>query len=213
MSDCVEFVLNGCGGMDEADVRRVLGRKIVTGEMVMAVLHFVRLWGGLRVTGSGRVVLDCVEFGVFADCLLNKVMDQEACDYLKSQMNVDVEPDDRPVQFNIPDELKDDQRIKAAREKAAFLNFEQRLELEARKNWRQNVRLRREERKAAEQVPPVRPGRWSESEDFAVEVPPADWEDRVSFSFLFNVYFTVSYDCCVRVERQHAQILFERFSV
>jgi hypothetical protein len=31
--------------------------------------------------------------------------------------------------------------------------------------------------------------RWSDSVEFAVEVPPADWEGRVSFSFLFNVYF------------------------
>jgi hypothetical protein len=87
------------------------------------------------------------------------MVDQEACDFLKAQMDVQVEPDDRPVQFVIPDELKDDQRLKAAREKAAFLNFEQRLELEARKNWRENVKRRREERKAEEEVPPAR--RWS----------------------------------------------------
>jgi hypothetical protein len=37
-------------------------------------------------------------------------------------MDVQVQPDDRPVQFVIPDELKNDQRLKAAREKAAFLN-------------------------------------------------------------------------------------------
>jgi hypothetical protein len=39
--------------------------------------------------------------------LLNKVVDQQACDFLKTQMDVQVEPDDRPVQFVISAEMKD----------------------------------------------------------------------------------------------------------
>jgi hypothetical protein len=100
---------------------------------------------------------------------LDKVVDLEACDFLKTQTNGQAEPDDRRVQFVIPDELKDDQWLKAAREKAAFLIFEQKLELEARKNWRKNVKRRREERKAEEEVPPARRGRWCECEEFEVE--------------------------------------------
>jgi hypothetical protein len=88
---------------------------------------------------------------MYLDCLCNKVIDQEACDFLESQMDVEVSPDARPVKYILPDELKDDQRIKAAREKAAFLNFEQRLELVAKKSWRDNVKRRREERKAEEE--------------------------------------------------------------
>lgn len=42
MAVSVELVLSECRTMDEVDVWRVLGRKVVTGEIVMAVLH-VRL--------------------------------------------------------------------------------------------------------------------------------------------------------------------------
>jgi hypothetical protein len=185
MAAFVEVVLSECGDMNEVDVRRVLGRRVVDREMMMAVLNAVRMWGGVRLSESGEVDINCSEFGLYVDCLLNRVIDQEACDFLKAEMKVRVQPDARPVDFEIPDELKDDQRLKAAREKAAFLNFEQRLELEARKNWRENVKRRREELKAQE-APPVRRPRWSDSEPFAVEAPPPDWKDRVSFSFLFN---------------------------
>jgi hypothetical protein len=41
----------------------------------------------------------CSEFRMFVDCLLIKMVDQEACDFLKAQMDVRVEPEDRPVQF------------------------------------------------------------------------------------------------------------------
>jgi hypothetical protein len=47
----------------------------------------------------------------------------------------------------------------AAREKAAFFNFEPRLELEARKSWRENVKRRRDERKVKEEVPPAKRSR------------------------------------------------------
>jgi hypothetical protein len=188
MSEFVEFKLDGCCGMDEAYVRRVLGKKSVTGEIVFAVLNGLKLWGGMRLV-NGEVSVECYEFAMYLDCLCNKVIDQEACDFLESQMDVEVSPDARPVKYILPDELKDDQRIKAAREKAAFLNFEQRLELVAKKSWRDNVKRRREERKAEEEVPAAKRSRWSDDEEFAVEVPPADWEDRVSFSFLFTVYF------------------------
>jgi hypothetical protein len=46
MSGFVEFKLDGCCGMDEAYVRRVLGKKSVTGEIVFAVLNGLKLWGG-----------------------------------------------------------------------------------------------------------------------------------------------------------------------
>jgi hypothetical protein len=199
MSEFVEFVLDGVCGMNEADVRRVLGRRAIDGEIIFAVLHAIRLWGGMRLAGSGEVSVECNEFALYLDCLCNKVIDQEACDFLESQMDVEVSPDTRPVKFIVPDELKDNQRIKAAREKAAFLNFEQRLELVAKKSWRDNVKRRREERKAEEEVPAAKRSRWSDDEEFAVEVPPADWEDRVSFSFLFNVYF-IDFKITVAVE-------------
>jgi hypothetical protein len=198
MSGFVEFKLDGCCGMDEAYVRRVLGKKSVTGEIVFAVLNGLKLWKGMRLV-DGEVSVECNEFALYLDCLCNKVIDQEACDFLESQMDVEVSPDARPVKFIVPDELKDNQRIKAAREKAAFLNFEQRLELVAKKSWRDNVKRRREERKAEEEVPAAKRSRWSEDQEFAVEVPPADWEDRVSFSFLFNVYF-IDFKITVAVE-------------
>jgi hypothetical protein len=55
MAAFVSFVLSECGEMNEVDVRRVLGRRVVTGEIVMAVLHAVRMWGGVRLLGSGRL--------------------------------------------------------------------------------------------------------------------------------------------------------------
>jgi hypothetical protein len=65
---------------------------------------------------------------------------------IEAETKVKLQPDARPVRFVMPDDLKDDQRLKAARKKAASLNFAERVELEARKNWRENVKRRREGR-------------------------------------------------------------------
>jgi hypothetical protein len=53
MAAFVSFVLSECGEMNEVDVRRVLGRRVVTGEIVMAVLHAVRMWGGVSCSEVG----------------------------------------------------------------------------------------------------------------------------------------------------------------
>lgn len=54
---------------------------MVTGEVVMAVLHAVKMWGGMRMRGKRKADLDCNEFGSFIDCLLSNVIDQEECDF------------------------------------------------------------------------------------------------------------------------------------
>jgi hypothetical protein len=74
-------------------------------------------------------------------------------------MKVKVQIGVRPVTFDIPEELKNDPRLKATRKKTAFLKFSQRMDLEARKKWRENVKRRREEREAEEA--PLTSRRWS----------------------------------------------------
>jgi hypothetical protein len=52
MSEFVEFKLDGCCGMDEAYVRRVLGQKAITGEIIFAVLNAFGFWGGDAIGGK-----------------------------------------------------------------------------------------------------------------------------------------------------------------
>jgi hypothetical protein len=119
------------------------------------------MYADVSLFGNGKIGVNCGELSLFVDCLLNKMVDQEEYDFLEAKMYVQVEPDDRRVQFVITDELKDDQRLKAACEKAAFLHFEQKLELTARDCWLENMKRRRVERKVKKEVPPARRGRWS----------------------------------------------------
>lgn len=174
------------GWMDESDLRRVFGKRAVDVEMVMSVLHGIRMFGGMRLRRNGVAYFNCDEFLLYLECVLNRVIDQEACGFIEEETKVKMQPDTRPVRFELPDYLKDDERLKAARRKAASLNFAERLELEAKKKKRENAKRLREERDEDE-APPVRRGRWSESdEDFAVVIPPDTWEDHVSFPSIFN---------------------------
>jgi hypothetical protein len=68
-------------------------------------LHAVNLGGVRTLLGNEKIGVNCSEFSLLVDCLLNKVVDQETCDFMKTQMDVQVEPDDGPVQFVIRDEL------------------------------------------------------------------------------------------------------------
>jgi hypothetical protein len=63
------------------------------------------------------------KFCLWVKCLCNRVLDQEACGFLKSKYNVDVQPDSRSVNFDIPEELAGNRLLKKARETAAELNF------------------------------------------------------------------------------------------
>lgn len=134
---------------------------------------------------DGVAYLNCSEFLLYLDCVLNRVIDQEASDLIETETKVKLQPDARPVRFEIPDDLKDDQRLEAARRKAALLNFGERMEMEAKKKKRENAKRVREEREE-EEAPPVRRSRWSESDEFAVVIPPDTWEDHVSLTLLFN---------------------------
>jgi hypothetical protein len=127
-------VLNDCGSfdwMDESDLRRLFAIKAVNVEMVISVLHTVRMSEGVRLRKDGVVHLNCDELLLYVNCILNRVIDQEACDFIEAETKVKLQPDARPVRFQIPDELKDDQRLKVARKKSASLNFAERMELEA----------------------------------------------------------------------------------
>jgi hypothetical protein len=100
-------------------------------EMLMFALHAVRMSEGVRLRRDGVVHLNCDELLLYVNCILNRVIDQEACDFIEAETKVKLQPDARPVRFQIPDELKDDQRLKVARKKSASLNFAERMELEA----------------------------------------------------------------------------------
>ena len=190
-----------CGGLDgagnwkvmtEEDVRKELSKRGMTMSTVLAVLYAWQMWGGGKVEdmgdGRAKVDTDVNDFGKWLMCLLNGVIDQEACDFLKRVMKTDVQPDPKDISFEIPLHLQDD-RIRKAREKAALLNYERRLELQAKKNFRDNVRKRLAERAEEEGEPARQKSRWDDAVPFAVEETPDTWEDRVSLTFLLSVCF------------------------
>jgi hypothetical protein len=167
-------------GMNEEDIRRILGRRMIGEDEIMAVVFGLAMWGGYWVDERRRVTIDCKSFRLWIDCLCNRVLDQEACEYLKAKYDVDVEPDRRIVHFDIPADLVDDPLLKKAKETAAVLNFGRREEVEAKRNWRQAVKRHREELKEQE-APPTRRTRWDSDDEFAVEEAPDFYEDCVSF--------------------------------
>jgi hypothetical protein len=63
--------------MDVDDVRRVLNRSGMSVDVLMAVLHGLKMWDGVKVD-SGEVRIDCYEFSLFLANVLNRVIDQEA---------------------------------------------------------------------------------------------------------------------------------------
>jgi hypothetical protein len=182
--------------MDESDVRRVLSKRGMTVDVLMAVLHGLRMWDGLKVD-SGKVRIDCYEFSLFLANLLNRVIDKEACEYLQPRMKVPVEPDRMKVQFENPPGLHNDPRFKAAREMAALSNFERRLEREkSRLREQRGVRLlaqlqqpgkRSRQDDDDEEQPPTRRSRWDSDSEFGIETTPDFYEDRVSFVLLYVI--------------------------
>jgi hypothetical protein len=167
------------------DVRSVLCRSGMNFDVLMAVLHGLRMWDGVKVD-CGEVKIDCYEFSLFLANFLNRVIDKEACDYLQPRMKVPIEPDRMKVKFENPADLHNDPRFKAAREMAALSNFERRLEREKLK-----LRERRGVRLLAQVQQPVK--RRSEEEDDD-ERPtrrprhdlPDSYEDTVSYTLFCN---------------------------
>jgi hypothetical protein len=93
------------------------------------------MWGGAQVA-NGRVTVDYREFMLWLTCINNRVIDEEACVFLKERFHVDVQPDPRETNVQIPERFKDERRLKVALEKAAVLNYVKRMELEAKRHWR-----------------------------------------------------------------------------
>lgn len=172
--------------MTTEEVRKVLGRRAVNEDMIMAVVVALGMWGGLETGEDGSVTLNGTEFRTWIGCLCNKVIDEEACKFIKASLKVNVEPDGRRTQFELP--VKDNPRLRAARQQAALFNYGYRAEQEAKKNWRANIKRQREEERD-EEGPPARRVRWDSDEEFAVEETPDYYEDCVSFMLLFIVYF------------------------
>ena len=184
VSEGIDCVTNDWKVMNEEGVRKELGKRGITMATVLAVLYAWEKWGRMVIAenanGGLDIHTDMSYFCSYLTCLLNRVIDPEACDFLKRKMKTDVHPDPQDVDFVIPPELQDDRKLKQAREKAALLNYERRLELEAKRNFRDNVRKRRAELAETENVPPRQKSRWNDSVPFAVEETPDTWEDRVS---------------------------------
>jgi hypothetical protein len=175
--------------MNVENVRRMIGQGKMGEDVVMGVLLSLGLWGGIDVdVGNGQIKVDCKEFLLWLKCINNRVIDQEACGFLKQKLRVDVEPDKRNVTFQIPADLLDNPRLKEAREKAAWINFSRRSEAEAKRNKRQELKRRREELEE-ESAPAARRTRWDSDEEFAVENVPDYYEDCVSFICLFYSTF------------------------
>jgi hypothetical protein len=170
--------------MDVDDVRRVLSKAGMTVDVLMAVLHGMRMWDGVKVD-SGEVRIDCYEFSLFLANLLNRVIDKEACDYLQPRMKVPVEPDRMKVKFENPPALHNDPRFKAAREMAALSNFGRRLEREKLK-----LRERRGVRLLAQVQQPVKRSRDEDEDGPPTRRPrrdlPDTYEDTVSYTFFCN---------------------------
>ena len=175
--------------MSEDDVRRVLNRRGMTVDVLMAVLHGLKMWDGVKVD-SEEIKIDCYEFSLFLANFLNRVIDQEACDYLRPRMKVKVEPDRRRVRFENPPSLQNDPRFKAAREMAALSNFGRRLE-------RKKLELREQRgvRLLAQVQQPVK-RRSSDDEDDDDDQPPIrrprrdlpdSYEDTVSYTHCFVI--------------------------
>jgi hypothetical protein len=177
---CLALIEHGKwkNGMNEENVRRILGRRVIGDDEIMAVVFGLGLWGGFKVDDRRCMTIDLGKFCLWVKCLCNRVLDQEACAFLKSKFNVDVQPDSRSVNFDIPEELAGSALLKNARETAAELNFGLRQEKEAKRNWRQSLKRHRHE--LLEEAPPTRRTRWDSDEEFGVVETPEFYEDCVS---------------------------------
>jgi hypothetical protein len=65
------------------DVRKILGSRAVNEDVIMAVLVGLGMWGGLEVSEDGSVTLNSNEFRAWISCLCNRVLDEEACHFIK----------------------------------------------------------------------------------------------------------------------------------
>jgi hypothetical protein len=176
------------GNMSTDEVRKILGRRTVNDEVIMAVLIGLGMWGGVEMDEDGSVSLNSSEFRAWISCLCNPVLDTEACHFIKQRLKVQIQPKERRTQLELPEKFRNNHRLRAARQEAALLNYGKMAEEEARRNFRANVKRRREELEA-EEAPPARRVRWDSEEEFATEEVPDFYEDCVSFMLLFIVYF------------------------
>jgi hypothetical protein len=81
-------------GMNVENVRRMIGKGKMDADVVMGVLMCLGLWGGMDVdVGNEQIKVDCKEFLLWLKCLNNRVIDREACGFLKQKLKVDVQPD------------------------------------------------------------------------------------------------------------------------
>jgi hypothetical protein len=174
------------GKMSTEEVRKILGRRAVSDDVIMAVLVGLGMWGGLEVGEDGSVALNSSEFRAWISCLCNRVLDKEACHFIKKRLKVEIQPKERRAQLELPEKFRNNPRLRAARQEAALLNYGQMAEEAARRNWRANVKRRREELEE-EEAPPARRVRWDSEDEFATEEIPDFYEDCVSFMLL--VYF------------------------
>jgi hypothetical protein len=94
-------------GMTTEDMRRILGRREIGEDVIMAVLMGLGFWGGFEVDEDRCVKINCTEFRLWISCLCSRVIDQEACGFLKDKFKVDVQPDRRMPSYQIPTELQD----------------------------------------------------------------------------------------------------------
>jgi hypothetical protein len=78
--------------MNTENVRKVRGRRAVDEDVIMAVLTGLGMWGGLEVGQDGSVTLNSKEFRAWVGSLCNRVLDEEACGFIKSRLKVDVQP-------------------------------------------------------------------------------------------------------------------------
>ena len=175
--------------MNVADVQSTVGRRECTFDMVMAVMHVLKMWSGMRVE-DGKIVVDCGEFWRYLSVFGNRVIDRRACRDLKKLLDVDVTPDRRKATYVIPRELKKNRRLRHARRQAAQLNYHRRMAryelLEARREAAQERAAKRKQREEEEEEEAARKrSRWDSDEEFGVEVPPDYYEDTVSFRYLY----------------------------
>jgi hypothetical protein len=110
--------------MSTEDARKILGRRAVGEDVVMAVLVGLGLWGGLEVGKDGSVSVNSKEFRAWIGCLCNRVLDEEACGFISERLKVNIQPEARKIQFELPEVLRENPRLRAARQEAALLNYE-----------------------------------------------------------------------------------------
>jgi hypothetical protein len=93
------------------EMRRLMGNKLMDADVIMAVLQGLQMWGGVQFEEE-RMSIDCREFLVWVRCLNNRVIDEDACQFLKRKFRVNVEPDKKVPRFVVPEEFVDEPRVR-----------------------------------------------------------------------------------------------------